>query len=570
MLGRRDTSRRLGDRAGGRRRGHRRQGDQGAIASHVTVDARYVFRKPPAMSFEEACQLPIAFLTAWYALARLARVEKGDKVLIHSATGGTGLACVQVAQMLGAEIFATAGSEEKQDYLRTLGVVHVMPSRSLDFADHIRSVTGGRGVDVVVNSLAGEAVSRGMACLAPYGRFVEIGKRDFLADANLHLRPFLDNLSYFSFDLRQMLADRPDRVRDEFLRLLEEFETGRLRPSPHRLPSGAGPASLPEHGQRWAHRQAGDLDAGEPGQRHPPAEASRGVRRRNLAARRGPRRIRAPHGRTPRPQGRTSPGAAGPHHYPVHWSDELGRWVLTRYEDAIQVLRGTQFTSRPKQHRGLLRYGLSFLDGDDHTRIRRLLNPYFTREAGMHTLEQLEDVTDGFVQQMLDAREFDFVTGFATPFSIGLITQILDLPVADGPLLARWTTDVVTAEGITTTAQARLRSLETYRTMSRYVQQFLDDMPAGGDEDLRSALLRAHRDRVLTTDELSDTVMELILGTLETTPALLSSGLLALLRNPAEAGKLTEDPFRVSNAVEEMLRYEAPFQFANRISRRKG
>src|SRR5262249_38625512 len=209
-------------------------GDQGAIASHVTVDARYVFRKPPAMSFEEACQLPIAFLTAWYALARLARVEKGDKVLIHSATGGTGLACVQVAQLLGAEIFATAGSEEKQDYLRALGVVHVMSSRSLDFADHIRRVTDGHGVDVVVNSLAGEAVSRGIACLAPYGRFVEIGKRDFLTDANLHLRPFLDNLSYFSFDLRQMLADRPDRVRDEFLRLLEEFETGRLRPLPHR------------------------------------------------------------------------------------------------------------------------------------------------------------------------------------------------------------------------------------------------------------------------------------------------------------------------------------------------
>ena len=210
------------------------RGDQGAIASHVTVDARYVFRKPPAMSFEEACQLPIAFLTAWYALARLARVEKGDKVLIHAATGGTGLACLQVAQMLGAEVFATAGSEEKQDYLRALGIVHVMPSRSLDFADHVRRVTDGQGVDVVVNSLAGEAASRGIACLAPYGRFVEIGKRDFLTDANLHLRPFLDNLSYFSFDLRQMLADRPDRVRDEFLRLLEEFEAGRLRPLPHR------------------------------------------------------------------------------------------------------------------------------------------------------------------------------------------------------------------------------------------------------------------------------------------------------------------------------------------------
>lgn len=251
---------------------------------------------------------------------------------------------------------------------------------------------------------------------------------------------------------------------------------------------------------------------------------------------------------------------------PVHWSDELGRWVLTRYKDAIGVLRGKQFTSRPK-HRAVFRYGLNYLDGDDHERIRKLLNPYFTQEAGMRLLELLDDVTDGFVRQMLDSPEVDFVTDIAKPFSIRLVTQMLDLPVADGPLLARWTTEVANAEGIATTAEARQRSLQTYRAMIRYVQQFLDDMPAGSDGSLVSALLRAHRDRVLTIDELSDTVVELIMGALETTPALLSSGLLALLKNPAEAGKLTEDPSRVSNAVEEMLRYEAPFQFANRIAR---
>jgi cytochrome P450 len=250
---------------------------------------------------------------------------------------------------------------------------------------------------------------------------------------------------------------------------------------------------------------------------------------------------------------------------PVHWSDELGRWVLTGYEDAISVLRGKQFTTQP-EHRGMFRYGLSYLDIDDHKRVRKLLNPYFTREAGMCTLELLDDVTDRFVRQILDSPEVDFVTDVAKPFSARLITQILDLPVADGPLLTRWTTDVMKAEGIATTAEARQRSLETYRAVSRYIQQFFDDMPAGGDGSLASALLRAHRDHVLTTEELTDTVMELIMGTLETTPALLSSGLLALLKNPAEAGKLTEDPSRVSNAVEEMLRYEAPFQFVNRIA----
>src|SRR5262249_22163020 len=79
---------------------------------------------------------------------------------------------------------------------------------------------------------------------------------------------------------------------------------------------------------------------------------------------------------------------------PVHWSDELGRWLLTGYDEAIQVLRGTQFTSQP-EHRGVFRYGLPYLDGDDHARIRKLLNPYFTREAGRRMLELLEDVTDG-------------------------------------------------------------------------------------------------------------------------------------------------------------------------------
>src|SRR5262249_2465049 len=159
------------------------------------------------------------------------------------------------------------------------------------------------------------------------------------------------------------------------------------------------------------------------------------------------------------------------------------------------------------EHRGVFRYGLPYLDGDDHARIRKLLNPYFTREAGRRMLELLEDLTDGFVQQLLQAPEVDFVTGFAKPFSIRLIAQILDLPVADGPLLARWTTDVVNAEGIATTAQARLRSVETYQAMFRYVEQFVDDMPAGGDGSLTSALLRAHRDRILTAHELADTVI---------------------------------------------------------------
>jgi NADPH:quinone reductase-like Zn-dependent oxidoreductase/short-subunit dehydrogenase/acyl carrier protein len=208
---------------------------QGSIASHVTVDAVNVIAKPSALSFEEASAIPIVFLTAWYALDRLARLRAGDRVLIHSAAGGTGLAAIQIAQRAGAEIFATAGTPHKRELLRSLGVQHVMDSRSLDFVDEIRRETGGAGVDVVLNSIAGEPAIRSLDCLAPYGRFIEIGKRDLLDDRRIGLRPFLRNLSYTSFDLRQLLVDRPQEVHAELEKLMALFSNGELKPLPFRV-----------------------------------------------------------------------------------------------------------------------------------------------------------------------------------------------------------------------------------------------------------------------------------------------------------------------------------------------
>ncbi|GAA4003461.1 type I polyketide synthase [Allokutzneria multivorans] len=206
-----------------------------AVASHVTLDAVNVVAKPAALGFEEAASTPIVFLTAWYALERLARVRPGDRVLIHSAAGGTGLAAIQIARRAGAEVFATAGSPEKRALLRSLGVQHVMDSRSLDFVEHVRAVTGGAGVDVVLNSLTGAAATRSLDCLAPYGRFVEIGKRDLLDDRRLGLRPFLRNLAYLSFDLRQLIVDRPAEVRAELERLVGLLASGELNPLPYRV-----------------------------------------------------------------------------------------------------------------------------------------------------------------------------------------------------------------------------------------------------------------------------------------------------------------------------------------------
>ncbi len=204
----------------------------GALGSESTTSGELLIKKPAALSVEEAASVPTVFLTAWYALVRLARLAKGESILIHAATGGVGLAAIQIAQDVGAEIFATAGSEAKRDHLRALGIRHVMDSRSVAFADEVRTLTGGRGVDVVVNSLTGEAIERGIACLKPYGRFVEIGKMDIYSNRSLPLGRFRQNLSYFAVDLDRLCAERPEMVGEMLRELGAAFESGRFRPPP--------------------------------------------------------------------------------------------------------------------------------------------------------------------------------------------------------------------------------------------------------------------------------------------------------------------------------------------------
>src|SRR4029077_17966786 len=129
-------------------------------AAYVITDARAVVRKPAGLGWAEAATIPITFLTAYYGVHRLAGLQKGERVLIHAAAGGVGLAAVQLALRAGAEIFATAGTPEKRAYLKSLGVSHVMDSRSLDFAGEIMDTTDGRGVDLVLNCLAGDFIEK--------------------------------------------------------------------------------------------------------------------------------------------------------------------------------------------------------------------------------------------------------------------------------------------------------------------------------------------------------------------------------------------------------------------------
>ncbi|SEC55311.1 Acyl transferase domain-containing protein [Pseudomonas taetrolens] len=205
-----------------------------SFANRLVTNANAVAKIPTGMSFEAAATIPSTFFTVYYALHYLARLEPGEKVLIHGAAGGVGIAAIQIAKWCGAEIYATAGSDEKRDFLRLLGVEHIFDSRSLAYADEVLEVTGGRGVDVVLNSLAGEAINRNLRVLKPFGRFLELGKRDFYQNTRIGLRPFRNNISYFGIDADQLMSERPDLTRRLFGNMMELFEQGILHPLPFR------------------------------------------------------------------------------------------------------------------------------------------------------------------------------------------------------------------------------------------------------------------------------------------------------------------------------------------------
>jgi acyl transferase domain-containing protein/acyl carrier protein len=206
-----------------------------ALSSHVIADEASVFSKPASWSDEEAAGIPVAMMTALFSLEHLARLRRGERVLIHGAAGGVGLAAIQIAQSVGAEIYATAGTPEKRAFLRRLGVPFVFDSRTLDFDHDIRRITKGEGVDVVLNSIAGEAIPKGVALLRSYGRFIELGKRDFYANSKLGLEPFRRNIQFFGVDINTLLVEQRELTGAVVARLMALIADGTLKPLPHRV-----------------------------------------------------------------------------------------------------------------------------------------------------------------------------------------------------------------------------------------------------------------------------------------------------------------------------------------------
>ncbi len=205
----------------------------GCFDSHVIVKADSLLQKPKNLGFEEAATIPTTFFTAYYALKQLADLQPGERVLIHGAAGGVGLAAIQVAWHLGAEIYATAGSEEKRDFLMLLGLKNVLNSRSVTFVDDVKRLTNGEGVDVVLNSLSGEMLFKSFSLLKPMGRFLELGKRDFFGNTPLRMRPFRKNITFFGIDVDQLMVFRPQLAHRLLREIMDLFEAGVFKPLVH-------------------------------------------------------------------------------------------------------------------------------------------------------------------------------------------------------------------------------------------------------------------------------------------------------------------------------------------------
>jgi myxalamid-type polyketide synthase MxaB len=205
----------------------------GSFRSFVTSRAELVVPKPDNLSLAQAVTMPITFLTAYYTLHHLAKMSAGKRVLIHAAAGGVGMAAVQLAQQVGAEIFATAGSPRKRALLRSLGVQHVMNSRTLDFADEVMALTDGQGVDIVLNSLAGDFIPKSLSVLAPNGCFLEIGRTGIWDESQVaRLKP---DAAYFAFYLGDIVDEQPGLIQEMLRELMASVQAGALKPLPHRV-----------------------------------------------------------------------------------------------------------------------------------------------------------------------------------------------------------------------------------------------------------------------------------------------------------------------------------------------
>ena len=206
---------------------------EGAYATYTRCLGTSVQKIADTMSFEDASTIPVIFCTAYYSLFDLGRLTKGESVLVHAAAGGVGQAAIMLAQIAGAEIFATVGSVAKKEFIVSeYGIPedHIFYSRNTSFAKAIQRATGGQGVDVVLNSLAGDQLRETWHSLAHFGRFIEIGKRDIVGNTRLEMARFEHNAMFASVDLTVVAAERPKIMKRLLSDVFDLMSKGVVRP----------------------------------------------------------------------------------------------------------------------------------------------------------------------------------------------------------------------------------------------------------------------------------------------------------------------------------------------------
>jgi acyl transferase domain-containing protein len=204
-----------------------------SFSKFVVTPQEAVVPLPPNLTYEQGAGIPVAFLTAHYGLHHLARLKKGDRVLVHAAAGGVGQAATQIALRAGAEVYGTAGSPEKREFVRALGVRHVFSSRAAGFADELMALTGGHGVDIVLNSLTGAFIPESLRVLASGGCFLEIGKAEIWdQEAVAAVNP---NVNYCPFDLAQVMLHDLGHIATMLSDVIAGMRDGSLRPMPLRV-----------------------------------------------------------------------------------------------------------------------------------------------------------------------------------------------------------------------------------------------------------------------------------------------------------------------------------------------
>ncbi|KAF3057128.1 Lovastatin diketide synthase LovF [Daldinia childiae] len=187
------------------------------------------------LKVHDASALSANFVTAYHSLVVVAKLSQGESILIHSGAGGTGQAAIQIAKTCGAQVFTTVSSPKKEliNTLYDIPMDNILNSRDLSFADGIRRLTRNRGVDVVLNSLAGDALIASWECVASFGRFIEIGKKDIFSHNKLPMFQFARNVSFSAVDIAAMVREKPKLIRDSLVAISDLFNKGVLQlPSP--------------------------------------------------------------------------------------------------------------------------------------------------------------------------------------------------------------------------------------------------------------------------------------------------------------------------------------------------